>query len=108
MTTQSVLSTRYVQVPVYATTPDGNAYNPTGDTVKLAFMVKPPDLNPGSADWHTGTWAVGASGVYYAQVLVGPNNGGVSLPEGEYSVWVQIVDNPEIPTEPVGQLTISP
>lgn len=108
MATQSVLSTRYCQIPVYATNPDGTAYNPTGDTVKLAFMPKPPDANPGAGDWHTGSWVAGANGVYLAQVLVGPANGGVALPEGVYTVWVQVVDNPEIPTEPTGELTISP
>jgi len=106
--TQSVLSTRYCQVRVLATLPDGSAYNPTADTVKMAFMPKPPDNVPGTSDWHSGSWAVAGNGAYFAQCLVGPTNGGVSLTEGEYTVWIQILDNPEVPTEPVGTLTISP
>lgn len=108
MATQSVLSTRYCQVRVLATLPDGSAYNPTGDTVRMAFMAKPPDNVPGTGDWHTGSWTTIGNGAYFAQCLVGPNNGGVVLTEGEYTVWVQVIDNPEIPTEPVGTLTISP
>lgn len=108
MASQSVLSTRYCQVRVVATNPDGSTYNPDGDVVKMAFMAKPPDANPGTGDWHTGTWAVAGNGAYFAQVLVGPANGGVPLTEGTYTVWLQILDNPEVPTEPVGELTISP
>jgi hypothetical protein len=108
VTTQSVLSTRYCQVRVLATLPDGTAYNPTGDVVQMAFMPKPRNANPGPGDWHAGSWAVGAAGAYFAQALVGPDNGGVALTEGDYTVWVQIVDSPEVPTEPVGDLTISP
>jgi hypothetical protein len=108
VTTQSVLSTLYVQVPVYVTLPNGTAYNPSADVVNLAFMPKPPDANPGSGDWHTGSWTTNPSGVPLAQCLVGPANGGVLLTEGTYTVWVQVVDNPEVPTEPVGELDISP
>lgn len=108
MATQSVLSTRYCQVRVLATNTDGTPYNPTGDTVKMAFMPKPPDNVPGTGDWHIGSWAVIGNGAYFAQTLVGPANGGVPLTEGVYTVWVQVEDNPEIPTEPVGELTISP
>lgn len=108
MANQSVLSTRYCQVRVLATNADGSAYNPTGDVVQMAFMAKPPDNVPGSGDWHTGSWAVVGNGAYFAQVLVGPANGGVNLTEGVYTVWLKVVDNPEIPTEPVGELTISP
>ena len=108
MATQSVLSTRYCQVRVLATNPDGTAYNPTGDTVRMAFMAKPPDTVPGAGDWHNGSWSVAGNNAYFAQVLVGPANGGVALTEGVYSVWLQVVDNPEEPTEPVGELTISP
>lgn len=108
MTTQSALSTKNVQVPVYATNPDGTAYSPSADVVNLAFMAKPPDANPASGDWHTGSWTTNPSGGHLAQVLVGPANGGVPLTEGAYTVWVQVVDNPEVPTEPVGELVISP
>lgn len=105
MTTQSVLSTKYVQVPVYPQLP---GYDPRGDVVKLAFMAKPPDLNPDDGDWHVGSWYSPTPGFFIAQVLVGPANGGVPLTEGKYTVWVQVVDNPEVPTEPVGELDVSP
>lgn len=106
MATQSVLSTRYCQVRVLVTNPDGTTYNPTADTVQMAFMPKPPDAVPGSGNWHNGSWVVASGSAYFAQVLVGP--GSVVLTEGVYTVWLKVIDNPEELAEPVGELTISP
>lgn len=108
MSTQSVLSTRYCQVRTQVTNPDGSSYNPTADTVKMAFMPQPPGNVPGAGDWHAAAWVTIGNGAYAAQCLVGPANSGVVLAEGVYDVWVQVTDNPEVPTEPVGTLTISP
>lgn len=108
MAIQSALSTRYCQVPVFVAAPGGGAYNPSGDVVQMAFMPNPPNDNPAIDDWHTGSWVAGTNNGWLAQVLVGPSNGGVPLAEGVYTVWVQVVDNPEVPVEPVGTLTIDP
>lgn len=108
MATQSAESTRNCSVRVRVLNPDGSPYNPTGDPVQMAFMPTPPNADPTGGDWHTGTWAAAGDSAYFAQVLVGPRNGGVALAVGDYTVWLQIVDNPEVPTEPVGTLTIGP
>jgi hypothetical protein len=99
----SSLSTVYIQIPVRAYI-DGQAYNPTGDAVALAFMAG--WTNPGSGDWHTGSWSTGEFGeTYLAQVLVGP--GGLALAVGTYSIWTKITDNPEVPVSQPGMLTIN-
>lgn len=107
MIEQSVLSTKDVQVPVMPGPVNGSPYNPTGDAVFLAFMASPPAADPGAGDWHPGTWDVPAVGVYLAQCLVGPDNGGVALGRGDYVIWARVVDNPEIPTEAVDLLRIT-
>jgi hypothetical protein len=102
--TRSVLDTRYVAIPISATGPTGAAINPTGDTVQMAFM--PQGVNPGSGDWHTGSWATTSGGGYQAQCLVGPANGGVALTAGVYQIWVKATDNPEVPVIPADLLQI--
>ena len=101
MISQSVLSTQYVGV-IIAAEVDGVPYNPTSDVVKFAFIVTG---NPGVSDWHIGVWSTIQLNQYVAQCLVGPT-GGVVLPVGAYTIWVQIVDNPEIPIRAAGTLSI--
>jgi hypothetical protein len=98
----SSLATVYVQVPVSAVV-NAQVYNPTADVVKMAFMQA--DTKPQTSDWKTGGWDTAPGPTYLAQCLVGPN-GGVSLAVGVYTVWVQITDNPEQPTQSVGTLTV--
>ncbi len=105
MITRSVLDTRYVALPISATGPTGAPIDPTSDTVQLAFMPVPIGANPGTGDWHTGSWATVAPGTYQAQVLVGPN-GGVALAVGFYRIWVKVTDNPEVPVIPADYLKI--
>lgn len=98
MITRSVLDTEYLPFSVLLEI-DGQPYNPTGDRVEFAFMpVSPaPSSNPGPGDWHTGSWDTVAPNTYNAQVLVGPDNGGVVLTQGvEYYVWIRITDSPEV------------
>lgn len=98
----SSLSTVYVQVPVAAVV-NGVAYNPTGDTVQMAFPAN--SANP--ATWYPASWTDGpGSGAYLAQCLVGPGSGGVDLATGTYGIWVQITDNPEIPVINCGVLVV--
>ena len=107
MIVQSVLSTRYVQIPVTATTTTGTPLNPTGDPVYFALI---PDGagQPGPGDWQGGTWAATTSsnGTYWAQILIGPANGGLSLGPGTYAIWYRVVDDPEEPEEPADILRI--
>ena len=102
--TLSSLSTDYVQVPVSAAI-DGANYNPTPDTVQLAFMA--PGASPGTSDWHTGSWDTPSAGTYMAQVLIGPAAGGIVLTPGTYTIWVKVTDNPEVPVRTPGFLVIT-
>ena len=105
--TQSVLSTQYVQVQVTARSASG--YDPTGDTVQFAFTpLTYPQTQPGSGDWHAGSWATFPGPAYWAQCLAGPANGGISLAVGTYQVWVKITDNPEVPVLQPFLLEITP
>lgn len=107
--TQSVVSTQYVQVQVTAIR-DGEAYDPTGDAVAMAFVpiTSPPSSpDPTSMEWNTATWETDPGPVYWAQALVGPANGGVALAIGSYVCWVQVTDDPEVPALPGCYLTIT-
>ena len=95
--TQSSLSTQYVQVLVRATA--AIPYDPSRDLVAFAFTNARafPAQVPGDGDWNPGTWDVWPGPLYYAQILVGPANGGVVLSTGTWQSWVKISDSPEIP-----------
>ena len=104
---QSVLSTNDVQVPVGVQS--AISYNPTGDTVQFAFTpLTYPVTQPGSGDWHTGSWVTFPGPAYWAQALVGPANGGTALSLGTYQVWLKITDSPEVPVLQPCLLTITP
>jgi hypothetical protein len=104
--TRSALDTKYLAYPVTALV-GGAAYNPTADTVQFAFMPNPANQNPGSGDWHNGNWAATGTNTYLAQCLIGPANNGVVLAVGNWNVWIKITDNPEVPVQQVGLLTIT-
>lgn len=103
---QSVLATLQYQVPIEAILNGSANYNMTGDVVQFAFMA--PGVSPGTSDWKTGSWTTNPGPVYLAQCLVGPGAGGVALAVGVWTVWVKVIDNPEvfIPPGGVGTLTI--
>lgn len=98
---QEADSLQYVKVKVTATV-SGAAYDPTSDTVKMAFTAI--DTNPVSGDWNTADWETIGSN-YYARCLVGPT-GTITLAAGTYVVWVKITDNPEIPILRSGSLLV--
>lgn len=105
--TQSVLSTQPVQVPVTVRSPNG--YDPTGDLLAFAFMPQTyPQPSPGSGDWHAGSWVTYPGPSYWAQVLVGPANGGVALAVGTYLGWVKITDSPDVPVLQPFMVEITP
>ena len=103
--TQSALSTQMLQILVTVKSPSG--YNPTGDTVQMAFTpLTYPETSP--ASWATGSWATFPGPAYWAEALVGPANGGTALSLGTYQVWLKITDNPEVPVLQPCLLTITP
>ena len=103
--TQSVLSTQYLQVLVTTQAPAG--YNPTSDTVQMAFTpLTYPPTSP--ASWVSGSWSAFPGPAYWAQALVGPANGGTALSLGTYQVWLKITDSPEVPVLQSCLLTITP
>lgn len=103
--TIDALSTDYVQVAIRASV-KGQAVNPTGDVIQMAFMAV--GTKPGSGDWHLGSWDSPALGVYLAQCLIGPNGGTTVLAAGTtYDVYVKVYDNPETPVIPAGQLAVT-
>jgi hypothetical protein len=105
MIQQSVLSTQYLRVLITLQTPD--TYDPTGDTVQWAFTPATyPMTSP--VTWYTGSWATFPGPAYYAQVLVGPANDGISLAIGLYQAWVKITDDPEVPVLVPFDLQITP
>jgi hypothetical protein len=104
--TISSLSTQFVQVPLRAFV-GGAAYNPTADTVAMAFIAgwaKPTALQWNTAQW---AWTTAVNGYYAAECLIGPLNGGVPLAVGTYNVWLRVTDSPEVPSIVCGTLTIT-
>lgn len=73
-------STEYIHVPV--TAPAG--VDITGTPPQLAILPVSNRDNPVPGDWHAGTWADGT----VARLLVGPDGGAVTLPSGDYRVWI--------------------
>lgn len=94
--TQSVLSTEPVQVLVEAIDADG-AYDPTADVVQFAFTNAGAYPAAQPSQWHTGSWVTFPGGQYWAQVIVGPQNGGVALATGTWALWVKVTDDPAVP-----------
>lgn len=105
MYTQYANSLEYVRVPM-AAEKSGAPYNPTGDTVAMAFIAGP--AAPTSGDWKTASWDTDASTyppTYYAQCLVGPG-GTVTFAAGTWTVWVKVTDSPEVPVKRAGQMKV--
>lgn len=100
---QAETSLAYVAVPVSARIA-GVAYNPTADTVQMAF----PPTGTDPTTWYGAVWSTDSTTTpptYWALCLVGPG-GTVSLDEGDYDAWVQVTDSPEVPQLLSGQLVI--
>jgi hypothetical protein len=107
--TQLATSTEPVQLQVRADSA-GTAYNPTGDPVAVAIL---PDTSPApastSAAWNAATWETdpGNPPTYWATLLVGPLNGGVTLSAGTYICYVKVTDNPAVPIRPGAYLILT-
>lgn len=97
-----VTSTQFVVADI-TTMAGGMSFNPTSCTVNFAFISGP--TQPQQQDWIAGSW-VAESYPYVAQVLVGPNNGGLTLSQGSYQIWVQVISSPQVPVMQVGTIEI--
>lgn len=105
MITQSVASLEYIPAEIKPNIAN-QAYNPTGDVVEFGFV--PAGTAGAPSAWYAGVWASTQAlpnGRYVALCLVGPG-GTATLAVGTYTVWVKVIDNPEIPVENVYLLTI--
>jgi hypothetical protein len=94
-------SLEYVQCVVQVSA--GNeAYNPTADEVQFAFVQG----SSYPSTWYTGSWTQNLQSQYVAQCLIGPA-GTVTLTPAQWTVWVKITDDPEIPIRTAGTVTIT-
>lgn len=93
MTSLSALSTAYQAVTVEETV-SGLPTDPTGNAVAFAFVLGRTD--PTDDDWHDGVWDTEAvNGQYFANILVGPDGGAVTLTPGNWTMWVKVTDDPQ-------------
>lgn len=106
-------SKEYVSVTVEAKK-SGLVYNPTSDSVSLAFIphrTGQTPTQPVSGDWKAASWDTDATQqdpVYTALCLIGPGSIPlVVLDPGSYMVWVRVTDSPEVPALMVDILTIT-
>lgn len=76
----------------------------TSDDVFFAFTQN--GIDPVDADFHAGVWASGGP-PFVAEILIGPENGGLVLPVGKYTIWFKLVDFPTVPIINVGTLNIT-
>jgi hypothetical protein len=103
---QSVLSTQYIQVLVAVAGASG--YSPASDPVAFAFTNANAYPAAEPSQWHAGSWAAYPGGQYWAQVLIGPANGGIALATGTWQAWLKITDDPEVPVLQPLVLRITP
>lgn len=73
-------STDYMHVTV--TPPAG--VDITSTPPRIAILPTSTRSNPAPADWKTGEWVNGTT----ARLLVGPDGGALTLPVGDYRVYI--------------------
>lgn len=104
------ISTDYYQVAVGS--PPGGV-DPTDYAIQFAFVDITDGGEPTDEDWHNGAWLestifYAGRTLYVAQILIGPDAGGLVLEPGTYLPWTFIAAiqgaNPRQPVN--GQLTI--
>jgi hypothetical protein len=92
-----VSSTEYLKVAVTA---DVTLSAQTVDVAVIAARGRPT-----APDWKPAAWTGTPGTTRTAMLLIGPDSD-VVLPVADYDIWVKLTDNPEIPTDPAGRLTI--
>lgn len=84
-----------LRVRIDVDSPPGTQFDPTDDTVEMAFTLN--DADPGDDDFIPAQWETNATvnpPVFYAACVVGPD----TLTAGNtYTVFVRITDSPEVP-----------
>lgn len=58
----------------------------TGTPPQLAILPLSNKADPEPGDWYTAAWTDGT----VARLLIGPTGGTVTLPVGEYWVWIHV------------------
>lgn len=95
-------STQYVYSQITSAVPGiSNLANPTQFPVAVAIV--PPGVAPSA--YTAAAWVAGAP-IPTVQFLVGPQNGGILLPPGDFRVFVQITATPEVPVIYAGILRV--
>jgi hypothetical protein len=106
-------SLNYVDVPIKSTTSDGYFYDPSNDTVQMAFIditSGPPGPDPQPTDFNTARWSgtPGMKGRAMASCLVGPGGAWTAGIAGHvYQIYVKVTDSPEIPILKSDTLTLT-
>ena len=97
-------SDQYIVAAITPSSIIGLTFNPVGLPVNFAFISGPTE--PQDSDWIAGEWYSGNTNnpPYLAQLLVGPD--GYVLPVGTYKIWAQVVATPQVPSIPIGFVTI--
>lgn len=93
MLQQSALSLEYLLV-TWSAKVNGVAVDPTSPA--LAVQMAFPATGSPPATWLAAGWEADGSGGWKARCLVGPA-GTVTLPPGDYDVWVKVTSTPEVP-----------
>lgn len=99
------LSTVYLQIPITA------AASPTSYPVRMALLpIDTPSLpdepRPVDADWHAAT-LITVGSTSYAQLLVGPDGGAITLAAGLWRPWIDIDAGTEHPVVPAPYIEIT-
>ncbi|WP_406418403.1 hypothetical protein [Streptomyces sp. NBC_01614] len=92
-------STEYVRITAVSKAA-GSTITPAAPP-KFAFLPASATDNPVTEDWLTGEWAAP-----HARILVGPDDGVVTLTAGEYRVWLSWSAGTETPVYRAGTLTV--
>lgn len=91
-----------VRVPIKVEDPPGTPFDPTSDTIEMAFTLD--EAAPVDDDFITGLWETNSTvtpAVHYAACVVGPD----TFEAGNtYTVWVRITDSPEVPIKWCGTI----
>lgn len=93
-------STQYIYVQITSSIV-ATPYNPT--SLPVAVAITPPNVPP--TVFTTAAWLAGQA-VPTVKFLIGPLNGGMVLAPGDYDVYIQITNTPEVPVIPSGHLRI--
>jgi hypothetical protein len=75
----------------------------SAQTVYMAVI--PARGRPTAPDWKPADWTGSPGTTRAAMLFVGAESDNV-IAIGDWDVWVKVSDNPEIPTDPAGRLTV--